>query len=291
MALDDYCYDGTTPFDLSAYPTSAKLDEDLKKDYKKRLQKNVERIAELQDKLFAAGREGVVFVFQALDAAGKDSTIEHVFSGVNPIGVPVASFKTPSKEELAHDYLWRVVKELPRRGEIGVFNRSHYEDVLVVRVKNMRPTYKMPARFNEGSDDDFFDARYRQIRDFERYLYENGYRVVKFFLNVSKAEQANRFISRIDEQHKNWKFSAGDVAERIYWDDYQDAFQEAIAATSTPEAPWYIIPADQKFYARWLVSEAVIKVLEEIDPQYPQASEEDLAAMAECREKLVAGKA
>ena len=290
MALDDYRYDGTGAFDLSAYPTSENLDEDLKKDYKKRLAKNVERIAELQEKLYADGREGVVLVLQAMDAAGKDSTIEHVLSGVNPQGVPVASFKTPSKEELAHDYLWRIVKELPKRGELGVFNRSHYEDVLVVRAKNFRPTYKMPPRFYEGSDDEFFDARYRQIRDFEEYLYENGYRFLKIFLNVSREEQAVRFVSRIDEQRKNWKFSAGDVDERQYWDAYMEAFQKAIAATSTPHVPWYVIPADQKWHTRVLVSEALIQLLEDIDPQFPQVSEADLAVMAECRERLVSGQ-
>ena len=287
MELKDCRYDGTTKFDLSKYPTSAKMDKKLKAEYAEKTAANTARMAKLQEKLYADGREGVVIMLQAMDAAGKDSTIKHVMSGVNPQGCSVYGFKTPSKEELAHDYLWRAVKNLPQRGNIAIFNRSYYEDVLVVRVKNLRATYAMPDRFFEQTDDEFFDARYRQIRDFEEYLYENGYRLLKVFLHVSLDEQRDRFLARIDEPAKNWKFSPSDLDDRALWPQYMDAFEHCIANTSTEHAPWYVIPADQKWYARWLVSEAVVGVLQDCDPQFPTLSEADLAAMAECRERLV----
>lgn len=287
MKLKDCRYDGTKKFDLSKYPTSAKMSKKLKAEYAELTAANTARMAELQEKLYADGREGVVIMLQAMDAAGKDSTIKHVMSGVNPQGCSVYSFKTPSKEELAHDYLWRAVKNLPERGNIAIFNRSYYEDVLVVRVRNLRETYAMPDRFFEGSDDAFFDARYRQIRDLEEYLYENGYRLLKIFLHVGLDEQRDRLLARIDEPAKNWKFSSSDLDERELWPEYMDAFEKCIGNTSTEHAPWYVIPADQKWYARWLVSEAVVKVLEDCDPQFPTLSDDELAKMAECRERLV----
>ena len=287
MKLDDCRYDGSKKFDLSKYPTSAKMSKKLKPEYAELTAANTARMAELQEKLYADGREGVVIMLQAMDAAGKDSTIKHVMSGVNPQGCSVYSFKTPSKEELAHDYLWRAVKNLPQRGNIAIFNRSYYEDVLVVRVKNLRATYAMPDRCLDGTDDEFFDMRYRQIRDFEEYLYENGYRLLKIFLNVGLDEQKERFLARIDEPAKNWKFSPGDLDERALWPQYMDAFEKCIDATSTKHAPWYVIPADQKWYARWLVSEAVVGVLQDCDPQFPTLSDEELAKMAECRKRLV----
>ena len=287
MNLNDCRYDGSSKFELSKFPTSAKMSKKDKAKYTELTAANTALMAELQEKLYADGREGVVIMLQAMDAAGKDSTIKHVMSGVNPQGCSVYSFKTPSKEELAHDYLWRAIKNLPQRGHIGIFNRSYYEDVLVVRVKNLRQTYAMPERFFEGSDDAFFDARYRQIRDFEEYLYENGYRLLKIFLNISLDEQKERFLARIDEPAKNWKFSPGDLDERALWPQYMDAFEHCIANTSSEHAPWYVIPADQKWYARWLVSEAVVGVLQDCNPQFPTLSEEDFAKMAECRERLV----
>ncbi len=287
MKLEDCRYDGSGKFDLSKYPTSAKMSKKLKTEYAEKTAANTALMAELQEKLYADGREGVVIMLQAMDAAGKDSTIKHVMSGVNPQGCTVYSFKTPSKEELAHDYLWRAVKNLPQRGSIAIFNRSYYEDVLVVRVHQMQHNYAMPDRFFEGSDDAFFDARYRQIRDFEEYLYENGYRLLKVFLNIGLEEQKERFLARIDEPAKNWKFSPGDLDERALWPQYMDAFEHCIGNTSTEHAPWYVIPADQKWYARWLVSEAVVKVLQDCDPQFPTLSEAELAKMAECRERLV----
>ncbi|MBQ6391142.1 MAG: polyphosphate kinase 2 family protein [Eggerthellaceae bacterium] len=286
MKLSDCRYDGQSKFKLSDYPTSAKMDKKLKTEYAELTAKNTQLMSELQEKLYADGREGVVIMLQAMDAAGKDSTIKHVMSGVNPQGVSVYSFKTPSKEELAHDYLWRAVKNLPERGKIAIFNRSYYEDVLVVRVKDLRKTYAMPKRCLEMPEDEFFDMRYRQIRDFEEFVYENGYRLLKIFLNVSLEEQKERFIARIDDPAKNWKFSASDLDDRALWPQYMDAFEHAIGKTSSPHAPWYVIPADQKWYARWLVSEAVVSVLKDCDPQFPTVSEEALAEMAACREKL-----
>ena len=287
MLLKDCRFDGSHQFNLSKYPTSAKVDKAKKAEYVELTAKNTQLLAELQEKLYADGREGVVIMLQAMDAAGKDSTIKHVMSGVNPQGFSVYGFKTPSKEELAHDYLWRAVKNLPQRGNIAVFNRSYYEDVLVVRVKDLRKTYAMPERCLDGSDDAFFDKRYRQIRDFEEYLWENGYRLLKIFLNIGLEEQKERFLARTDEPAKNWKFSPGDLDERALWPQYMDAFEKAIANTSTEHAPWYVIPADQKWYARWLVSEAVVGILKDCDPQFPEMSPEDRAKMAECRERLV----
>ena len=289
MLLEDCRYDGTKKFKLADYPTSAGMKKSKKAEYAALTAKNTQLMAELQEKLYAEGREGVVIMLQAMDAAGKDSTIKHVMSGVNPQGCSVYSFKTPSKEELAHDYLWRAVKNLPQRGSIAIFNRSYYEDVLVVRVKDLRRTYAMPDRCLSTPEEEFFDARYRQIRDFEEYLYENGYRLLKIFLNVGLDEQRERFLARIDEPAKNWKFSPSDLEDRALWPQYMDAFQSCIAATSTKHAPWYVIPADQKWYARWLVSEAVVDVLRSCDPQFPEMSEEDRAQMAACREKLANG--
>ena len=246
----------------------------------------IERMVELQDKLYAQGTEGVVIMIQAMDAAGKDGTIKHVMSGLNPQGVGVYSFKQPSKEELAHDYLWRAACHLPKRGNIGVFNRTHYEDVLIVRVRGLWHNYAMPKRCLDMSEEEFFNKRYRQIVNFEDLLYENGYRLVKIYLHISRKEQAKRFLARIEEPEKNWKFSAGDLDESDLWPQYMDAFEQAIGATSTKRNPWYVIPADQKFFARYLVSEAVLDALEAIDPAYPTLSEEKLAEMEACRPRL-----
>ncbi len=227
----------------------------------------------LQEQLYADGREGVIVILQAIDAAGKDSTIKHVLSGVNPQGVQVYSYKQPSKEELAHDYLWRCMTNLPRRGMISIFNRSYYEDVLVVRVNKLYETYQMAERCLDGNT--IFEKRYKHIRNFEEYLYDNSYRVVKIFLNVSAETQKERFLERLDKPEKHWKFSASDIPERGHWAEYDSAYEDAINATATKESPWYVLPADQKWYTRYLVSEAILKALEDIDPQYPQVSKED----------------
>lgn len=281
-----YRYDGSKPFKLSDYPTSAGIDKSSRKKIEKLMEENKARMAELADKLYAQGTEGILVMIQAMDAAGKDGTIKHVMTGLNPQGVETYSFKQPSKEELAHDYLWRAYCHLPKRGNIGLFNRSYYEDVLVVRVRGLWHGYQMPSRCLELDEEEFFARRYRQISDFERHLHENGYRLVKVFLNLSREEQTKRFLSRIDEPAKNWKFSAGDLDESDLWPQYMDAFEAAIGATSTKDAPWHVIPADQKFVARYLVSQAVLEALEACDPAYPQPTAEELAEMRECRSRL-----
>jgi len=288
MKLKDCRYEGEGSFKLSDYPTSAKIDKADRPDIEALMERNIERMIELQDKLYAQGTEGVIIMIQAMDAAGKDGTIKHVMSGLNPQGVQVYSFKQPSKDELAHDYLWRAICNLPKRGEIGLFNRSYYEDVLVVRVRGLWHGYAMPKRCLDLDEETFFDQRYRQIVNFEDHLFQNGYRLVKIFLNLSPEEQKKRFLARIDEPAKNWKFSAGDLDERDLWPQYMDAFEAAIGATSTKDNPWYVIPADQKFFARYLVSEAVLDALEACEPEYPQLSEEDLANLEACRARLEA---
>ena len=255
--------------------------------YEERTQQNLQQLALLQEKLYAEGKEGVVVVLQAMDAAGKDSAVKHVIGAVNPQGVDVVSFKQPTKEELAHDYLWRAVRALPQRGKMAIFNRSYYEDVLVVQVHHLEKTYRMADRCIE---EDFFEKRYRQITDFERYLYENSYRVVKIFLNVSSEKQKERFLERIDDPAKNWKFSAADLKERAFFDRYQEIYQDVIDATARPHTPWYIVPADQKWLARYCISEILVQALREIDPQFPQLSEEEKKNLAQCRSLLTEQK-
>ncbi|MEV5978351.1 PPK2 family polyphosphate kinase [Streptomyces sp. NPDC052114] len=225
-------------------------------------------LADYQRRLAAEGSHGVLLCLQALDAGGKDGTIRHVMSGVNPQGVHVANFKAPSSEELGHDYLWRYASRLPRRGEIGIFNRSHYEEVLVVRV---HPELLARQRLPGGARDkkSFWRRRYREINDWERYLTDNGFSVVKLFLNLSKEEQRIRFLKRIDVPERNWKFSAADARERVSWDAYQSAFSEMLSATSTPWAPWYVVPADHKWYARICAAAVLAHALLDIGPRYP----------------------
>jgi PPK2 family polyphosphate:nucleotide phosphotransferase len=239
-------------------------------------------LAEYQTRLAAENSYGVLVCLQALDAGGKDGTIRHVMSGVNPQGVHVNSFKVPSSEELDHDFLWRYARRLPGRGEIGIFNRSHYEEVLVVRVhpENL-DRQRLPAETRKG---DIWRRRYTQINDWERYLTENGIKVVKLFLNLSKEEQRRRFLARIDVPEKNWKFSASDVNERRHWDEYQQAFSQMLSATSTSWAPWYVIPADRKWFARLCVAAILANTLIELNPQYPTLSDE-------ARRELMAAKA
>lgn len=287
MALDKYCFDGSKKLNLKKLPTSSKKDKADKEEILKKTEENLEKMRALQDKLYADGREGLIIVLQAMDAAGKDSTIKHVMTGMNPQGVEVHPFKAPSSEELAHDILWRVNNCLPRRGYIAIFNRSHYEDVLVVQVKEMNKGYHMAERVIGQSTEEFFKKRYKHIRNYEEYLYENSYRMVKIFLNVSKEKQKERFLERLDTPEKNWKFSAGDLKERELWDDYMKAYEKTINETGTPENPWYVIPADQKWYARYLVSEAILKAMEEIDPQYPEMSDEDKANIPAYKEALL----
>jgi len=227
----------------------------------------VNLLAELQDKLYAQDRRSLLVVFQALDAAGKDSTIKHVMSGVNPAGVQVHSFKAPSSEELDHDYMWRAWRALPERGRIGIFNRSYYKEVLVVRVHPpILASQKLPP---ECLGKAIFRDRLRDIRRFEDYLARNGTHVLKFFLHVSRGEQKKRFLERIDEPEKNWKFAAGDVGERAHWDRYMESFEDAIRATATKASPWYVVPADNKWFTRLVVAGAIVRALEAMDLSYP----------------------
>ena len=286
MSLKDYMLDGSRKLELDKLPTNSKKDKVDKEEILEKTKENLEKMRELQDRLYADGREGLIIVLQAMDAAGKDSTIKHVMGGVNPQGVEVHSFKTPSAEELAHDFLWRLNKCIPSRGYIGIFNRSYYEDVLVVRVYEMNKTYHIADRVIGQPTEEFFKKRYRHIRNYEEYLYENGYRIVKIFLNVSKEKQKERFLERLDTPSKNWKFSASDLKTRAMWDEYQKAYEKAVNETSTKENPWYVLPADQKWYTRYLVSEAIVKTLEEINPQYPEMPEEEKEKIEEYREAL-----
>jgi PPK2 family polyphosphate:nucleotide phosphotransferase len=259
-----------------------------KAEAEERLQQGVKRLGDLQEKLYAEDRWSLLLVFQAMDAAGKDSTIEHVMSGVNPQGCQVYSFKAPSAEELDHDFLWRTNRCLPERGRIGIFNRSYYEEVLVVRV---HPAFlegqRIPKRL---VTDDIWKERFEDINAMERHLARSGTAVVKFFLHVSKEEQKERFLKRLDDPAKNWKFSAQDVKERAYWDAYMEAYEEMLSATSTDWAPWYVIPADKKWYARLAVADAIARTLEGLDNQWPKVGETQKKELDAARKALESEK-
>lgn len=285
MKTEKFLVKEDSKLDLKDHPTSYSGDYNDKNEAVEDLQKNVRRMAELQDILYAQDVYSLLIIFQAMDAAGKDGAIEHVMSGVNPQGCHVVSFKQPSSEELDHDYLWRCQKALPERGKIGIFNRSHYEEVLVVRVHSgILQGQQLPA--DVKADKDVWKKRFKHIRDWEDHLYENGIHVIKFFLNVSKDEQKKRFLERIEQPDKNWKFSMGDVKERALWDDYMKCYTEAIEATSTERSPWYIIPADKKWFARLAISEVIVKKLESLDLAYPVLTDEHKAELAEAKRLL-----
>ena len=288
LSVKEYRYDGNEKLNLKRLPTGAENLPEEKAEYVRRTKENIAKAAALQEKLYAAGREGLIIAIQARDAAGKDSLIKKVFSGLNPAALEVHAFKTPSKEELSHDYLWRLNKALPPRGKIGVFNRSHYEDVLVTRVHHMEKDYLMPKRVI--GDKDFYLKRYRQLRGWEQYLYENGYRVVKLLLNVGKEEQKKRFIDRLELQEKHWKLSLNDMAERALWDAYDEAYEDAVNATATKESPWYVIPADDKWYTRYLVSQILVDTLEEMDATYPPLDPVEAAKIPVVMEELLGEK-
>jgi PPK2 family polyphosphate:nucleotide phosphotransferase len=242
-----------------------------KEDGKRHLEKGLEKLRDLQEKLYAQDQWAVLLIFQAMDAAGKDSVIEHVMSGVNPQGCQVYSFKQPSSEELDHDFLWRTTRCLPERGRIGVFNRSYYEEVLVVRVHpQILAKQKLPAAV---VTDRIWKDRYEDIGAFERYLSRSGTVIRKFFLNVSKEEQRQRFLARLDEPEKNWKFAAADVEERQHWDEYMKAYEKMIEATTSEEAPWFVIPADHKWFTRLAVADVIVETLEGLDLHFPEVSE------------------
>ena len=250
------------------------------------LAEGVGLLAEYQDRLAAQDTSGVLLVLQGMDASGKDSTIKHVMSGLNPQGVTVRAFKEPSAEDLEHDFLWRHQCNLPSRGRIGIFNRSHYEEVLVVRVHpDLLAAERLPPAAN---DHDVWARRYRDINDWERYLADNGIAVVKVMLNVSKQEQAKRFLKRIDHPEKNWKFSSADVRERGYWEDYQRAYDAMLSRTSTPWAPWYVVPADHKWFGRIATAAVLVMALKAINPRYPAPDPAEREQMAQVRAELVA---
>ncbi|MCC6193199.1 MAG: polyphosphate kinase 2 family protein [Burkholderiales bacterium] len=264
------------------------LDDEDKRRAQEALAIGREALAQLQDKLYAQDRWSVLLVFQAMDAAGKDGVIKHVMSGVNPQGCEVHSFKAPTTEELDHDYLWRCAKRLPERGRIGIFNRSYYEEVLVVKVhQGILAAQKLPPSLVTKR---VWDERYEDIRGFERYLSRNGTVVRKFFLHVSRAEQKERFLERIHEPEKNWKFSAADVRERAYWKDYMAAYETMIRETATPHSPWYVVPADNKWYTRLVVAAAVVDALASLDLHYPVIDAKQRVELAAARKSLLAEK-
>ena len=280
-----------TQISLKDYPTNYTGDFEDKSAAKERQKQNLEEMQDLQDKFYAYDRYSLLLIFQAMDAAGKDSTIEHVMSGVNPQGCQVFSFKQPSANELEHDFLWRTYQALPQRGRIGIHNRSYYEEVLVTRV---HPEFilrqRLPGiRTVEDVDQEFWQQRYRSINEMEQHLTHNGTVILKFFLHVSKEEQKERFLKRINRPDKNWKFSMSDMEERQYWDDYQRAFEQAIHHTSTDYAPWHIIPADHKWFMRAAVSEIITDKLKSLNLRYPQVTEKQLSNLEKAKKVLESG--
>ena len=283
MSLKPYRFDGSRKLELKEMPTGAGENKANKAELIARTTENIRQAAVLQEKLYAAGQEGLVIAIQARDAAGKDSLIKHVFSGLNPAALQVNAFKAPNKTELAHDYLWRINQALPPRGTIGVFNRSQYEDVLVVRVHHLEQGYTLAPRC---LTQDFFPRRYRQLRDWEQYLYENGYRMVKLFLHVSKEKQRDRFLDRMEREDKHWKLSTADMKERALWEEYDTAFEDCINATATEESPWYVLPADQKWFTRYLTSEVLLHTLQEMAPEFPPLDSAEAAKIPAIVEQL-----
>jgi PPK2 family polyphosphate:nucleotide phosphotransferase len=273
---------------LKKYKTDSTKGVSEKKEAENWMDKYIKEMQELQDMLYADNSHAVLLIFQAMDGAGKDSTIKHVMSGINPQGCEVFSFKQPSVEELDHDYLWRTYKCMPERGRIGIFNRSYYEEVLVVKV---HPAILLNENIPgidslQNVNQEFWDERYESINDLEKHLIRNGTSVIKFFLHVSREEQADRFLKRINDHEKNWKFTSSDIEERKYWDDYQKAYEEMIRKTSTTIAPWYIIPADKKWYMRLAVAEVILQRMKELGLKYPDLSKEQIADLEKGKKML-----
>jgi PPK2 family polyphosphate:nucleotide phosphotransferase len=282
---DDFRVRPGKKVDLSHWPTVVKPVCKSKKAYEKLLQEHVEQLSSLQQLHYASNRYALLLIFQGMDAAGKDSAIRHVMSGVNPEGCQVSSFKQPTAAELEHDFLWRTTRRLPERGQIGIFNRSYYEEVLVVRV---HPESLRNEGLSEELRDqkDIWDERYRSIADFESHLYRNGTRTVKVFLHLSQEEQRKRFLARIDEPDKNWKFSLADIHERKYWKQYMQAFEDCLSATSTHNSPWYVIPADNKENARLIVSQIVLDTFNSLKMSYPRTTPKRLRELKAIRKLL-----
>lgn len=287
MKTEKFKVSENSKFKLKDLETNFTGDYRNKEEAAADLAKNVEKLAELQDALYAENKQSLLVIFQAMDAAGKDGAIEHVFSGVNPQGVHVAAFKQPSAEELDHDFLWRCSKNLPERGRIGVFNRSYYEEVLIVRV-HQAILQGQPLPDAVKNDGKIWSKRFEAIRNYENYLHENGTRVIKFFLNISRDEQKERFLARIAEPEKNWKFSAQDVKERAFWDDYMKAYEDALRETSTEKSPWFVIPGDKKWFARAAISEIIVETLAAMNPRYPQISDAQRESLLEAKRLLEA---
>ena len=272
---------------FSIHKSATQLKTDItKEEGKALLEEEKKKLYELQERLYSDGRQSVLIVLQAMDAAGKDSLVEHVFGGVNPQGCDVTSFKTPSTKEYGHDFLWRHYNALPEKGKIGIFNRSHYENVLVCKV---HPEYNLNEKVWKSTSDfdkEFWDSRYESIRNFEKHLAENGTTIIKFFLNVSRDEQKKRFLDRINEPQKNWKFSAADLSERALWEHYMDAYEKAINETAKDYAPWYVLPADQKWLTRLAALQIIIKTMEEMQLQYPKLGEKQMQDLSRYRDEL-----
>ena len=278
MDIKKYRVKPNKKVDLEKFSTK-KDDSYSKKEVKEEiLPENLEKMFEYQEKLYAENKRGILVVLQAMDAAGKDSLVKKVFTALNPAGCKVTSFKQPSTEELDHDYLWRITKATPAYGEVGIFNRSHYEDVLVTRVHNL---------VNKKNDDDFWNKRFEDINAFEKYLDNNGIKVVKFFLHVSKDEQKERLLDRINLYEKHWKFAASDILERENWDDYHKAYEDMLEHTSTDYAPWYVVPADNKWFTRFVVSEVMLDLFEQLDPHVPELSKEEESQLDKWKKVLL----
>ncbi len=278
-----------TDVDLDKWPTSSTALYESKQHYEALLEATVAELRHQQSLLYAEDRYALLLIFQAMDAAGKDGVIKHVMSGVNPQGCQVYSFKHPSAEELDHDFMWRTTRVLPERGRIGIFNRSYYEEVLIVRVHpEILRAERLPG--DRADERDIWRKRFQSINDLERHLYRNGTRIIKVFLHLSKDEQRKRFLKRIDDPDKNWKFSSADIEERKYWSDYMHAYEECLGATSTAHAPWYVVPADDKENARLIVSRIIVSTLEDLDLSYPKVSARQKRDLQQIRKRLVKGQ-
>ncbi|MBI2061083.1 MAG: polyphosphate kinase 2 family protein [Nitrospirae bacterium] len=262
--------------------TGKHVDHEAAKD---KLTRDIDRLTKLQDKLYADDRYGVLMIFQAMDAAGKDSAIKHVMTGINPAGCEVYSFKAPSSRELNHDFLWRTTRTLPQRGKIGIFNRSYYEEVLTVRV---HPEHLAGQRLPKAMiHNDIWEDRFKDINNLEKYLVRNGYVILKFFMNISKGEQKKRFLARIDDPAKNWKISKSDMTERARWDDYMECFEDMLKNTSTKQAPWYVIPSNHKWFAHLTVADILVQHLEELDLKYPKVTKDQEKLLVDMKRTLV----
>ena len=287
MKADKYIITGEKKVDIRKLPTNSKKDNVDKEDILAKYEANKAEIALLQDRFYADGREGIVIVLQALDASGKDSAVKNIFSGMNPQGVRIHSYKAPNEDELSHDYLWRIHQNIPSRGEIAVFNRSHYEDIVTVQVENIKPHYHMSERIIGKDDKTFFKERCEQVNNFEEYLYQNGYKVIKIFLHVSKDEQARQLLERIETPEKHWKFRAEDIKVRGKFDAYLECFNDVINKTATKNSPWYVLPGDQRWFTRYLITEILIDALKEAKSEYPPLPESEREKMDECRKQLL----